>query len=517
MAEVSDWFRTMPLMTKNRGRDTRTLMSRSEDWQNFVRVWNGLRRRSTTKTDDLYGIIAIMVDLSAYEILKLDPRERMKAILRSQSTLPISLLYQNCAKLCDLKGKLLWAPSEIAGDHLKMEGEYMTVRDDGLFIDLRSSDTVRHSRPGTYMFSNKGSLPTSFKVNLKGFDSPLEVKLHQSISIGTSEETSSWVILCEDELTIMPTVYNVPGVLMSLRAVDGSMFNTDYVCPLVLSLGSKKAENAGCEGLIENTNVASQTFDIDIVSLREYSMKINTDMSSWYKPKFRISKRLLSTHVIIRNLSNIWEFGAVALASNLYMFAIIGCAIHNRQPLVRKILYLLVARYLTSFVEMYWIASIILKWDRERTSRWSTRLYGKSKVSMWSSIGKDLLHPFFLTKLLPLMIGTVSLGVYYTDGGEWAKWFAIIAFTEIAIRLMFTCILTPIIYLLADRGRNIMKREDLSDMPEDMTNYSRTWRERNERDTRRRLERRKRLLNIMASQEHGGGIESGNAVQQSLG
>ncbi|KAL9588302.1 MAG: hypothetical protein Q9203_002881 [Teloschistes exilis] len=38
--EVSDWFREMPVMTKIRGYDTRTLMTKSEDWQNFVRVWN---------------------------------------------------------------------------------------------------------------------------------------------------------------------------------------------------------------------------------------------------------------------------------------------------------------------------------------------------------------------------------------------------------------------------------------------------------------------------------------------
>ncbi|CAO1597715.1 hypothetical protein XANCAGTX0491_001514 [Xanthoria calcicola] len=279
MAEVSDWFRTMPVMTKTRGYDTRTLMSRSEDWQNFVRVWNGLRRRSTTKTDDLYGIIAIMVDLSADEILKLDPRERMKAILRSQSTLPLALLYQNCAKLCDLKGKPLWAPSEIAGDHLKMESEYMSVSDEGLLIDLRNSDTARHSRPGAYMFSTKGLLPTSFTLRVTGLDSRVEVKLHQTTPVGISEKLSSWVILCEDELRAAPTVHNVPGVLMCLRALDGSRFDTDYVCPLMLRSESTTAENAGSEDSTENTKAPPQALDVEIVSLKHYTIKIVTGKS----------------------------------------------------------------------------------------------------------------------------------------------------------------------------------------------------------------------------------------------
>ncbi|KAL8924677.1 MAG: hypothetical protein Q9172_002579 [Xanthocarpia lactea] len=276
MAEVSDWFRTMPVMTKTRGYDTRTLMSRSEDWQNFVRVWNGLRRRSTTKADDLYGIIAIMVDLSAYEILKLDPRERMKAILRAQSTLPISLLYQTCQKLCNLEGNPLWAPSEIAGDHLGMEGGYMSVEDDGLIIKLRSSDRAHHTWPGIYMFSTKGFLPISFSINVAGVGSTVSVKLHQTTAVGIDGTISSWVVLCEEALTRASTVHNVPGVLMSLRTLEGTTLITNYVCPLLLFSENVKADNAGENGFNENTKPLPQALKMEAVSLEEYSIKINT-------------------------------------------------------------------------------------------------------------------------------------------------------------------------------------------------------------------------------------------------
>ena len=283
MVEVSDWLRTMPVMTKPRGYDTRTLMSRSEDWQNFVRVWNGLRRRSTTKTDDLYGIIAIMVDLSAYEILKLDPRERMKAILRSQTTLPLALLYQNCAKLCDLKGKPLWAPSEIAGDPLKMESEYMSVRDDGLVIDLRNRDRIRPSWPGAYRFSTKGLLPALFTIHVAGLDSTVTVKLNQTTPVDIDETLSSWVLLCEDELALAPTVQDVPGVLMSLRALDGSTLETDYICTLSLSTGSTEAKHTEFDGLMENTKPSPQTLDVETVSLKECSIKILT--GEWWSTR----------------------------------------------------------------------------------------------------------------------------------------------------------------------------------------------------------------------------------------
>ena len=223
------------------------------------------------------------------------------------------------------------------------------------------------------------------------------------------------------------------------------------------------------------------------------------DMSSWYKPKLRISKRLLSTRVIIRNFGNIFESGAVLLTSNLYLFAIIGCAAHHRRPLARSILYLLVTRYFSIFLELYWVARLVIQWDRERTSRWSTRLYAETRTSMWYSIGKDLLHPFFLTKTIPLLIGSISISLYYTYCWTWAKWFGIVAFTEIATRLVFTCVGMSAVYPLVNCGRYSLTRPDLSDMPEDMTNYSRTWRETNEKARKGRLERRKRLLKMFRS------------------
>lgn len=218
-------------------------------------------------------------------------------------------------------------------------------------------------------------------------------------------------------------------------------------------------------------------------------------MGSWYQPKLRISKRLLSTSTILRNLSTLFEFGAIALTSALYLLAIIGCAVHQRQPLVRKILYLLVARYLTIFVDLFWVTRAIVVWDSGRTSRWSTRLYGEVKMGRLHQTARGMLHPSCVTKMIPLLIGSVSFGLYLSHSWPWAKWFGIVEFLEIGLRLTFTGLSTAGFYLALGKWWTVMSREDLGDMPEDMTNYSRTWRERNERDERRRAERRARVLN----------------------
>jgi hypothetical protein len=61
--------------------------------ERFAQVWRELSERCTTKAEDLHAILGIMLDLSPYEILRLDNKERMKAIFRTQRHLPLALLY----------------------------------------------------------------------------------------------------------------------------------------------------------------------------------------------------------------------------------------------------------------------------------------------------------------------------------------------------------------------------------------------------------------------------------------
>lgn len=232
MLEVSDWFRQMPVMTKIRNFDSRTLMTKSEDWQNFSRVWNALRTRSTTKTDDLYGIIAIMVDLSAYEILKLDPRERMKAVLRSQSSLPLSLLYQNCTKLVDSKGIPSWAPSELAGGHLEMNTGFMDLEDDGLLIDSRRPGTAQHVWPGAYLFSTDSPISLSLDLRIPDSESILHLEICSSSKEKDKVTTGTWIMLIHNGPNHGHSLQGVPGALLSVSSMQDSQYRTAYFSPI---------------------------------------------------------------------------------------------------------------------------------------------------------------------------------------------------------------------------------------------------------------------------------------------
>ncbi|KAL8654369.1 MAG: hypothetical protein Q9226_003467 [Calogaya cf. arnoldii] len=275
MMDVSSWFGTMPVMTKIRSYDPRTLMTGSEDWKNFVRVWNGLRTRSTTKSDDLYGIIAIMVDLTAYEILQLDPQERMKAILRSQSTLPISLLYQDCPKVLDSGGHAMWAPRQIAGGRLDMNSGYMTLHDDGLYIDVKQERVARYSWPQVYGFPYELALPASFTLRLANPSRIMSVRLCLGGDLQPTGSTGSWIILVNETASYSDITQTFQGTLLRRTVNNGSTILAAYNCPVEVTI---EAVTEAVEGDTKSSLRASpdQSIRAESISLEKHVVKIET-------------------------------------------------------------------------------------------------------------------------------------------------------------------------------------------------------------------------------------------------
>lgn len=94
--------------------------------------WNNLAQRSTTKKEDIHCILANMLGFSAGELLELPYEERMKAILCTQTTLPLMLLYNSGARIQDLDNR--WVPSYPEGTVRTRLG-YLEVTSNGLLFD----------------------------------------------------------------------------------------------------------------------------------------------------------------------------------------------------------------------------------------------------------------------------------------------------------------------------------------------------------------------------------------------
>ena len=88
-----------PLIDARPDRKPNSLRSNPSDSETdmaaeFTQIWNQLSERSTSVKSDRLTILAILLDLNAHEILSLRSEERMRAILRSLSSIPLSLLFE---------------------------------------------------------------------------------------------------------------------------------------------------------------------------------------------------------------------------------------------------------------------------------------------------------------------------------------------------------------------------------------------------------------------------------------
>lgn len=93
---LSFYKKLWPLVDQDREYNNHPLVHNKDDAELFelVKIWNELITRSTTRRKDRLIILAILFDLDAGEIALLDVVDQMQAILSTQNTLPLSLLFQ---------------------------------------------------------------------------------------------------------------------------------------------------------------------------------------------------------------------------------------------------------------------------------------------------------------------------------------------------------------------------------------------------------------------------------------
>ncbi|KAL8826609.1 MAG: hypothetical protein Q9170_007337, partial [Blastenia crenularia] len=106
----------------------------------FQTVWNNLVARSTSKRDDVHGILANLLDLSASEVLALPVEERMKGILGSQETLSPGVVYSNGIKIRDLANR--WVPAFPAAGYLSPSYGQMKKANGGYILDTEKANPV---------------------------------------------------------------------------------------------------------------------------------------------------------------------------------------------------------------------------------------------------------------------------------------------------------------------------------------------------------------------------------------
>lgn len=85
----------------------------------FVRAWNSLLERSTTKPEDGPIIFANLLDFNVHSLMSVPQDERLKVLIQNCDELPLSLLYNTGPRICIREHpELGWIPKVVAGNHL---------------------------------------------------------------------------------------------------------------------------------------------------------------------------------------------------------------------------------------------------------------------------------------------------------------------------------------------------------------------------------------------------------------
>ncbi|KAL8749425.1 MAG: hypothetical protein Q9184_006813, partial [Pyrenodesmia sp. 2 TL-2023] len=293
MHDLATWFREMPVLAKIRYGDPRELMSNLEDWQNFAMAWNGLRDRSTTKAEDLYGIIAVVVDLSAGAVLKLRREERLPAIYRSQRTLPLSLLYQTSPKILDRKGQSTWAPAGIVGDRLELNSGYFTVGADGVKIEPHR--WVNMNQPQAVLFATTSTNNRFLEVDMIGTGNRQILEL---VTDRTSSEldSSKRSLCCIYDTTLLRhdgTGTFAPGVCLSIESQDRYYYHTSYMCPVKV-FASRVSITDASVSTDQTSDLTTELLAGTSLDWRKHSVMVKTIYGvflyiwhGWYEPVTR--------------------------------------------------------------------------------------------------------------------------------------------------------------------------------------------------------------------------------------
>lgn len=154
----------------------------------FTETWNGVSLRSTTKSEDLHGILAVLLGLSSREVLSLPLEERTKAVFQAQDSLPLALLYlRSGPKIRDVKNQ--WIPQYPSGN-----------------LTLRYGTMRQSVDEGVLAFSLSESLSCGFLVN-----SAIPFYQHFCLIDETSSE-KVWVQLTGDHNRELEALYHSSSV-----------------------------------------------------------------------------------------------------------------------------------------------------------------------------------------------------------------------------------------------------------------------------------------------------------------
>ena len=245
----------------------------------FTEVWNELAVRRTTYPEDLHGILAVLLGLSPLEIFqdsngtKRPPSERMLAIIKSQQSLPLAMLFMphpegiTLSESCESQG---WLPPFPAG-RLHMDFGQMYWSADGAGLEFKLADSnscaliVDNIEPGTTISL---SLKQQKRSSSKGID--FSVTSSDISVLFTLSESEAEAIAWDGQFCFVLHGFkdakslSGQGACFNYLGMTEKLMRLRYICPIKYYVGQERRANAE-EPLSVNRNGRVENKDLQWV------------------------------------------------------------------------------------------------------------------------------------------------------------------------------------------------------------------------------------------------------------
>lgn len=251
----------------------------------FRFIWNSLSSRSTSWPDDVWGIMATLLGYSGVEIMLLDERDRLPALLKPLPGVPALFLFRNLPRSCDAPAPTRWVPTRVMGN-------------------IQAFGPIAAFGPGGLVLAKSFEMKLLFSANILP---------SRTFSVGLAHERMS------DLMTWHVTIHGYD--MFRQHAKVGGQF----CLVLNTSLGGRRgigSNTRGIEGIgccLQVTNIRPNTIvEADFLSSVSYTSSlepcdfdavfagptviVNCNRDDWYQLKTRRRKHKLSPFLLHRLL-----------------------------------------------------------------------------------------------------------------------------------------------------------------------------------------------------------------------
>ncbi|EXJ62910.1 hypothetical protein A1O7_03353 [Cladophialophora yegresii CBS 114405] len=256
----------------------------------FALVWNSLSARSTSWPEDVWGIMATLLGYSGKEIMTLQARDRLPAMMKELPSIPASFFFRDLPRSASGPAQMRWIPTRVQGILRDADGTFAFIDGGILFprtLNLKFLMSVTTTVPPSFSFEfhheDLSARPDLLRVMFQ-----ISLHDHEAVLQHAGSDAQVCILLPRNESQSgdSETAY-ISGIGCALLVTTiraDSTVEAEFLSSLSYRFGTEK-QGHHLQASLAGPNVI-----------------LRCDRQQWYQPKLRRKKHTLAPSTFSRIL-----------------------------------------------------------------------------------------------------------------------------------------------------------------------------------------------------------------------